>query len=124
MVDTTGSSITSIYGLGIEFFISNDNGLYLMFGRLKYLWENGLLAYWSKQYTPNVDKCMVAKAELRKERTALTLLDLSSAFMLLGLGIGSSLLVFFLEMMTHLKRMQQFRHATNAIIVQNRWGGV
>lgn len=119
MVDTTGSSITSIYGLGIEFFKSNDNGLYLMFGRLKYLWENGLLAYWSKQYTPNVDKCMVAKAELRKERTALTLLDLSSAFMLLGLGIGSSLLVFFLEMMTHLKRMQQFRHATNAIIVQN-----
>ncbi|KZS21010.1 Uncharacterized protein APZ42_012161 [Daphnia magna] len=86
---------------------------------LKYLWENGLLAYWSKQYTPNVDKCMVAKAELRKERTALTLLDLSSAFMLLGLGIGSSLLVFFLEMMTHLKRMQQFRHATNAVIVQN-----
>jgi hypothetical protein len=67
------------------------------------LWENGLLNHWLKTYTPNVDKCMMhSKNKPNGRITAFTLGDLSSAFAFLSIGIGMSVLGFFLEMFSAL----------------------
>ncbi|KAI9556993.1 hypothetical protein GHT06_016787 [Daphnia sinensis] len=79
----------------------------------QYLWENGLLPYWLKKYTPNVDKCMVGKIKPSGRMTPFTLDDLSSAFALLGIGLTLSIFVFVLEMMMLLKLKWQKSH--NAI---------
>jgi hypothetical protein len=55
------------------------------------------------QYTPNVDKCMVGKIKPSGKMTSLTLTDLSSAFALLGIGIGLSVFAFALERMAFTK---------------------
>ncbi|XP_046649955.1 ionotropic receptor 93a-like isoform X1 [Daphnia pulicaria] len=70
---------------------------------LQYLWENGLISHWMLQYTPNVDKCMVGKIKPSGKMTYLTLTDLSSAFALLGIGIGLSVFAFALERMAFTK---------------------
>ncbi|KAK4016112.1 hypothetical protein OUZ56_031070 [Daphnia magna] len=67
---------------------------------IQYLWENGLLPYWLKKYTPNVDKCMVGTIKPHGRMTPFTLDDLSSAFALFGIGISLSFLTFVLEMIT------------------------
>jgi len=64
---------------------------------LQYLQESGLLAYWIKQRTSNVEKCKVGMSKPSGKMISLTLVDLSSAFVLLSIGIGLSLLVFFFE---------------------------
>ena len=70
------------------------------FFSFQYLWENGLLNYWLKTYTPNVDKCMMHKTKHSGRISAFTLGDLSSAFTFLSIGIGLSVLGFFLEMIS------------------------
>ncbi|XP_057376140.1 ionotropic receptor 93a-like [Daphnia carinata] len=70
---------------------------------LQYLQESGLLDHWLKQYTPNVDKCMVGKSKPHERVVPFTLLDLSSAFLLLGIGIGLCLFAFLLELIVSLQ---------------------
>lgn len=71
---------------------------------LQYLWESGLLVHWLRKYTPNVDKCMLDTVKPRGRMTSISLLDLSSAFLLLGFGVGLSIVVFLLEIVTLLTR--------------------
>lgn len=75
---------------------------YFTFYSLQYLWESDLLNYWLKKYTPNINKCMIAKTKPRGRMTSFTLVDLSSAFTILSFGIGLSLFVFILEKNAHL----------------------
>ncbi|KAI9553850.1 hypothetical protein GHT06_019119 [Daphnia sinensis] len=70
---------------------------------LQYLQESGLLDHWLKQYTPNVDKCIVGKSKPHDRVSPFSLLDLSSAFLLLGIGIGLCLFAFLLELITSLQ---------------------
>lgn len=74
---------------------------------LEYLLESGLLPFWLKRYTPNVDKCLVGKTKPQRRMMPFTLLDLSSAFLFLGIGVGLSFFTFLLEVMTQFKRKQQ-----------------
>jgi hypothetical protein len=74
------------------------------FHSLQYLQESGLLAYWIKQYTPDVDKCKVDKSIKPSEKnTSLTLVDISSAFLLFAIGVALSLLVFLFEIIASSK---------------------
>lgn len=82
---------------------------------LQYLWENGLLNYWLKTYTPNVDKCMTRKIKTRGRMTSFTFGDVSSAFALLGIGIGLAMLFFFLEMIGQ-HRLKSFFFPTMKLI--------
>ncbi|XP_046450957.1 glutamate [NMDA] receptor subunit 1-like isoform X2 [Daphnia pulex] len=74
---------------------------------LEYLLESGLLPFWLKRYTPNIDKCLVGKTKPQRRMMPFTLLDLSSAFLFLGIGVGLSFFTFLLEVMTQFKRKQQ-----------------
>ncbi|KAI9554064.1 hypothetical protein GHT06_019336 [Daphnia sinensis] len=77
---------------------------------MQYLKESGLLINWLKKYTPNVDKCMLGKTKPRSRVTSLTPLDLSSAFALLAIGVGLSLLTFLLEIFASYRRTQKIRN--------------
>ena len=74
---------------------------------LQYLQESGLLAYWIKQRTPNVDKCKMGMSKPSGKMISLTLVDLSSPSALLAIGIGLSLLVFLFEIILFLKTKKQ-----------------
>jgi hypothetical protein len=81
---------------------------FVFFSRsLEYLLESGLLPFWLKRYTPNIDKCLVGKTKPQRRMMPFTLLDLSSAFLFLGIGVGLSFFTFLLEVMTQFKRKQQ-----------------
>lgn len=69
----------------------------VMFNRLQYLWETGLMEYWLQQNLPRVDKCLV-KHEDYASQVPIKLVDLTSAFFVLGLGIFLSLFSFLIEL--------------------------
>jgi hypothetical protein len=72
--------------------------------RMQYLWETGLLNHWVRKYTPNVDKCL--KSNPRATRNlALKLIDLSSAFVLLTIGYGITLVAFVSEIVFRKRSM-------------------
>lgn len=87
----------------------------ILFRSLQYLQESGLLDHWLKQYTPNVDKCMVGKSKAHERMIPFSLLDLSSAFLLLGIGIGLCLFAFLLELIASLHAYQ--RERINRLVV-------
>lgn len=60
--------------------------------------DSGLAIHWIKSYQPRDKGCLLEdyKKNAAKQRV-LTLVDLSSAFVVLALGCGVSLLVFLLE---------------------------
>ena len=60
-------------------------------------WENGILNHLFAKFTPKIDKCMVDKSDPPK-LSPLKLIDLSSAFLILGIGYGLSLVAFLFEM--------------------------
>nr|CAH0110437.1 unnamed protein product [Daphnia galeata] len=82
------------YSMGLR---KNSRHNWIINHDLQYLQESGLLAYWIKQRTSNVEKCKVGMSKPSGKMISLTLVDLSSAFVLLSIGIGLSLLVFFFE---------------------------
>ena len=67
--------------------------------RLQYLWETGLLTYWlRKNYRQlNLDKCL-AKSKESAAQKPIKLVDLTSAFLILGVGISVSIFTFLLEL--------------------------
>jgi hypothetical protein len=107
------SSITSWKRLFFDrkkkfFYVLLKNIVLFFFSRsLEYLLESGLLPFWLKRYTPNIDKCLVGKTKPQRRMMPFTLLDLSSAFLFLGIGVGLSFFTFLLEVMTQFKRKQQ-----------------
>ena len=63
--------------------------------RLQRFWEYGIMEKIRKNYRPNIDKCLIRP--VKPKMTVLSLVDLSSAFLILGIGLGTAILVFFLE---------------------------
>ena len=73
--------------------------------RLHYLWQSGIINYWTTKYTPNVDKCLVHQRNKHEKEfvsgqshKALSLKDFGSAFLFVGLGLSVALLVFLIEL--------------------------
>ena len=56
------------------------------------LWETGLMDQWVKQYTRNSEKCILKP--VKPEKVPLKMNELSSIFIILGLGLGLSLIAF------------------------------
>ena len=64
------------------------------------MWEFGLIDYWIKDVTPKAEKCF-ATTHPKKESIKLVpihLHDLTSAFLILGIGIGLATLCYLLEL--------------------------
>ncbi len=60
------------------------------------LFESGLVRFWARDAVPLADECLATdkhKTSVRKFR----LQDLTSAFLIWGIGIGLAMLVFSLE---------------------------
>ena len=67
---------------------------------LQLMWENGILLHWADKYLkglPKPDRCEYDKIKPTGQAKILTLKDLSSAFILLGIGFSLALLVFCVE---------------------------
>ena len=58
---------------------------------------------------PNVDQCKMENQKASSRQRALSLVDLTSAFIVLGLGLSLAFLVFLLEVIY--KRIQIHRFA-------------
>lgn len=82
---------------------------WIRFRSLQYLWENGLLNYWLKQYSPNVDRCFIDSIKPRGKMTSITLVDLSSAFLLYAIGLGFAVVAFILERLLALVKTAYLR---------------
>ena len=61
------------------------------------MWETGLGDYWRKKHSPPPYKCFITNNPERPKNAPLKLEDLSSAFFILGIGIGLSIFVFIVE---------------------------
>lgn len=75
--------------------------VYVVF-RLVNLWETGLSTYWVEKDIPNAYSCVeisnskLAKASIRPI-VGIKLEDLTSAFLIFGIGIGLGFFVFLVE---------------------------
>ena len=67
----------------------------LLITRLQRFWEYGLMDKIRQNYQPRIDKCLIGSNKPRIE--VLTLRDLSSAFVLFGIGISASFVAFIIE---------------------------
>ena len=72
---------------------------------MHYLWQSGLITYWTTKYTPNVDKCLVHQRNKHEKEFVsgqshkpLSLKDFASAFLFFGLGLSVALLAFLIEL--------------------------
>ena len=72
---------------------------------MHYLWQSGLITYWTNRYTPNVDKCLVHQRKKHEKEFVsgqshkpLSLKDFASAFLFFGLGLSVALLAFLIEL--------------------------
>ncbi len=60
--------------------------------------ETGLIDYWKKQHIPSMKRCQLDKVDSDNRRPKpITLVALSSAFAIIGIGITLSILAFFIE---------------------------
>ncbi|XP_046657524.1 ionotropic receptor 93a-like [Daphnia pulicaria] len=64
------------------------------------LWESGLVKFWVNNLPtlPKADACFVDRKRRVSRPVAIKLTDLTSAFLILGIGIGLAILVFMLEL--------------------------
>ena len=68
------------------------------FHRLQRMRETGLFSQITKQYLKPIDKCLAMDA-YRPKKSKLTLYEMISSFIVLGLGGSLSLLAFLLELL-------------------------
>ena len=60
--------------------------------------ESGLLRFWAKSVIPRADECFFTKKqETSARQVPIRLVDLTSAFLILGVGLGLAVLTFLLE---------------------------
>ena len=76
-----------------------------------YLMEYGLLDNFGPVYSFNQNDCKVQPTKFKKEETAISFNNLSGGFVILGLGISFSLLVFLSEIFLHMSRKRKIRHS-------------
>ena len=61
----------------------------------------GLMEYWKKRNIMNIDMCMLGKIKAERNPKPIKLIELSSAFFVLGVGITLSTFVFLIEKCFH-----------------------
>ena len=72
-----------------------------------YLWETGLNVFWVDRLTPYADACFDKKPpKTTSKPTAIKLVDLTSAFLILGIGLGLAAICFFYKIASD----RLFRH--------------
>ena len=59
--------------------------------------EMGINTVWRKNHVPNIDKCMLETQNKDRKPTKITLAKISSAFLVLGIGVALALFVFLIE---------------------------
>ena len=76
------------------------------------MWEYGLLDHWVEEafHIPGAEKCFVKEKSTKK--AAIKLVDLTGAFLILGIGLGLATLCFLIERIVFvyqrgMKEMQQ-----------------
>lgn len=69
-------------------------------------YETGLLRYEAKMAIPIADECFASKRRKDSKQQAIRLPDLTSAFLIFGIGTVLSLLTFLAELFFGLKRMK------------------
>ena len=76
------------------------------------MWEYGLLDHWVEEafHIPGAEKCFVKEKSTKK--AAIKLIDLTGAFLILGIGLGLATLCFLIERIVFvyqrgMKEMQQ-----------------
>jgi hypothetical protein len=75
--------------------------------RLMDLWESGLMRYWinTQPTIPKADQCFADNKRRISRLSPIQLSDLTSAFLILGIGVGLATLSFLLELIhSKLKR--------------------
>ena len=72
---------------------------FLSIYRIQYLWETGLMIHWIRTNSPsmNVDRCL-AKSKDSARQKPIKLVDLTSAFFILGIGTGVAMIRFLYEL--------------------------
>ena len=63
------------------------------------MWEFGLLDHWTDEtfHVPNAEKCFDVKQRKSTKNVPIKLVDLTGAFLILGIGLGLAVLCFLLE---------------------------
>lgn len=64
-----------------------------------------------KDFSPSIEKCLV-KSNVKQSRNVLGLKDFSSVFLLLGIGLGTSISAFIME---HIVSMYHKRYTINHV---------
>ena len=62
------------------------------------LWESGLLRFWIKELTPKAEECFASRKKESARQVPIRLPVLTSAFLILGIGVGLAILCFLLEL--------------------------
>ena len=67
--------------------------------RVMEMWEFGLLDHWTDEtfHVPNAEKCFDVKQRKSTKNVPIKLVDLTGAFLILGIGLGLAVLCFLLE---------------------------
>jgi len=64
--------------------------------------EAGLVDHWKKVYIPSIGQCDLNNYQKSQKKTKpIRLIELSSAFFVLGIGLGLSILAFLMERIIH-----------------------
>lgn len=62
------------------------------------MWESGINSYWMKNSYPSfVEECIIPPKDEAKQ-VAIKLKELTSAYLILGIGSGLSMIFFFFEL--------------------------
>ena len=59
--------------------------------------ETGLVDVWKKKHVPSMERCKLGNQGKNRKPTAITLVQLSSAFVVLGVGISLAVFSFLFE---------------------------
>lgn len=81
--------------------LMKSNFYYIRYNYFFSLWrtiEAGLYDFWKKIHTPSMEKCNLNKYQGNKGKPkAIRFIELSNAFLILGVGVGLSILAFLAE---------------------------
>jgi len=65
---------------------------------VQYLWETGLISYWASSTIPKMsEQCISGLNKKEAAVVPIKKVDLTSAFLILGIGIGLAIFAFLLE---------------------------
>lgn len=73
--------------------------MYLL--RLIELWQTGLTRHWIEHMSPSAYECFDRNPPKSTTSVPIKLVDLTSAFLIFGIGGGLSILIFLLELVRY-----------------------